>query len=475
MAQSTPEKPNIIYILADDMGYGDIKKLNKNSQVKTPNLDKLAAKGAIFTNAHSGSAVCTPTRYGVLTGRYAFRTSLKKGVLNGFSPALIEPSRFTVADLAKQAGYQTAIIGKWHLGLDWTPLDPSKRAIAPSKETPDISNVNFEVPLTVGPNQVGFDYSYIIPASLDMPPYTYLENGKPTSLPLVPFQGKNNPRGVFWRSGPAAKDFVIEETLDVFIGRAKDYLAKASTGDQPFFLYLPLTSPHTPWLPSNKFKNKSGAGTYGDFVMHTDDAVGKIMKTLDSLGIAKNTLVIFTSDNGADWKPGDATAFPLHQANYIFRGEKSDIWEGGHHVPFLLRWPAVVKPNQKIAQLTCLTDLMATIADFTKQNLPEGAGPDSYSLYPMISGKNNQNRPDIIHHSIDGMFAIRKGKWKFIDGKGSGGWSIKTGKPEDPEGQLYQMDIDEKETTNLYTKYPEVVKELKALLEKHKQQGYSNR
>lgn len=471
------KNPNIIYILADDMGYGDIKKLNANAQVSTPNIDRLANEGVIFTNAHSGSAVCTPTRYGILTGRYAFRTSLKKGVLNGFSPALIEPSRFTVASLAKQAGYKTAIIGKWHLGLDWAKLDSTKRAIVQSEEAsnPNTSNINFNVPLAIGPNQVGFDYSYIIPASLDMPPYTYLENGKSTNLPLVPFKGSNAPRGVFWRAGVAAKDFVIEKTLDVFIDKAKDYLVKANADQKPFFLYLPLTSPHTPWLPAEPFKNKSGAGIYGDFVMHTDNAVGKILKTLDSLGIAENTIVVFTSDNGADWKPADATAYPLHQANYIFKGEKSDIWEGGHHVPFIVRWPATVKANRTISQVTCLTDLMATMAGITNQKLPADAGPDSFSLLPVLNGSDQPVRESIIHHSIDGMFAIRKGKWKFIDGKGSGGWSMKTGKAEDPDGQLYDMENDEKETTNLYTKYPIVVKELKVLLEKQKEQGYSNK
>lgn len=477
LAQGNQQKPNVIYILADDMGYGDIKKLNADAQVSTPNLDRLINEGAVFTNAHSGSAVCTPTRYGILTGRYAFRSSLKKGVLNGYSPALIEESRYTVASLAKAAGYQTAIIGKWHLGFDWTPLDATKKAITPGEDQykPDLSNVNYQVPLKTGPNQNGFDYSYIIPASLDMPPYTYLENGKSTSLPLVPFKGQNSPRGVFWRAGPASQDFVIEKTLDVFIAKAQDYVVKASAKKEPFFLYLPLTSPHTPWLPSDKFKNTSKAGIYGDFVQHTDDAVGRILKTLDSLGIAKNTLIIFTSDNGADWKPGDEKQYPLHHANYIFRGEKSDIWEGGHHVPLIVRWPAAVKANRTIPQITCLTDLMATFAGITNQKLPAGAGPDSFSLQPALMGDNKPARESIIHHSIDGMFAIRKGKWKFIDGKGSGGWSMKTGKPEDPDGQLYDMEKDERETTNLYAKYPEIVKELKSLLEKQKEQGYSNR
>lgn len=474
-SQENLNKPNVIYILADDLGYGDVKRLNASAQVNTPNIDRLVNEGAAFTNAHSGSAVCTPTRYGILTGRYAFRSTLKKGVLNGYSPALIEENRYTIAHLAKAAGYQTAIIGKWHLGLNWSAINASKKAITPGTDQykPDLTNVNFNLPVKTGPNQNGFDYSYIIPASLDMPPYAYLENGKPTHLPLVPFKGSSAPRGVSWREGIAAENFEIEKTLDVFIAKAKDYVMSASKKKEPFFLYLPLTSPHTPWLPSKQFKSTSKAGTYGDFVQHTDDAVGRILKTLDSLGIAKNTLVVFTSDNGADWKPSDELAYPLHHANYIFKGEKSDIWEGGHHVPFIMRWPSVVKSNSTISQITCLTDFMSTFAAITKQKLPADAGPDSFNLLPALMGSNKMPRESIIHHSIDGMFAIRKGKWKFIDGKGSGGWSMKVGKPEDPEGQLYDMENDERETKNLYDKYPMVVKELKVLLEKQKQQGFS--
>lgn len=474
-AQNSLQRPNIVYILADDLGYGDIKKLNADAQLKTPNIDRLIKEGAVFTDAHSGSAVCTPTRYGILTGRYAFRSSLKKGVLNGFSPALIEDSRYTVADLAKAAGYQTAIIGKWHLGLDWNSIDAAQNAVQPGPDNnnPNTTNVNFNTPVKNGPNQIGFDYSYIIPASLDMPPYTYLENGKSNDLPLLPFKGSAAPRGVFWRTGPASKSFVIEKTLDVFIGKAQEYMVKSSAAKKPFFLYLPLSSPHTPWLPVDKFKNSSKAGIYGDFVEHTDDAVGRILKTLDSLGIAKNTIVIFTSDNGADWKPGDEEKYPLHHANFIFRGEKSDIWEGGHHIPLVVRWPAAVKASQSIKQLVCLTDLMATMASITNQKLPAEAGPDSYSFKSLLAGVDKPIRPSIIHHSIDGMFAIRQGKWKFIDGKGSGGWSMKVGKPEDPDGQLYDMEKDLRETNNLYVQHPEIVKKLKALLEKQKVQGFS--
>ena len=256
--QASKKLPNIVIILADDLGYGDLQKFNSESQIPTPNLTRLANNGMIFTNAHSGSSVCTPTRYGILTGRYAFRSSLKKNVLGGYSPALIEDSRFTIADLAKGAGYQTAIIGKWHLGLDWKPIHPAKHAIQnKGGNQTDLSNVDFKSPVLNGPNNLGFDYSYILPASLDMSPYTYLENGKSTDYPLVPVEDHNESRGVFWRGGFGSKSFKIENTLDNFTDKATGYLIQASKkSGQPFFLYLTLTAPHTPWLPAGKFKRQ---------------------------------------------------------------------------------------------------------------------------------------------------------------------------------------------------------------------------
>lgn len=476
LAQSKLPAPNVVYILADDLGYGDLSCLNPKSQVKTPQLDRLAAGGIVFTDAHSGSAVCTPTRYGILTGRYAFRSRLKKGVLGGYSPMLIEPDRFTVGDLLKRAGYRTGVVGKWHLGLDWAKTDPSQATNpADYDDWNSIKNLSIEKGTTGGPNDLGFDYSFVIPASLDIAPYIYLRDGKPLDPHITDITGNKTPRGVFWRDGKGSASFEISKTLDVFTREANDFIVKANQSKtQPFFLYLPLSSPHTPWVPSANHKGKSGAGLYGDFVQHTDAVVGSVMRTLDSLGIADNTLVIFTSDNGADWKPGDKEAFPAHQANYIFRGEKSDIWEGGHHVPFILRWPAVVKKGSQTAQTICLTDLMATLASITGQQLDSHAGQDSFSFASVLRGNTDKKpvRPSIIHHSIEGMFAIRKGKWKFIDGKGSGGWSSK-GEANDPEGQLYDMDADPTESTNLFVQQPMVVKELKSLLEKQKGQGYS--
>ncbi|MBO9612642.1 MAG: sulfatase-like hydrolase/transferase [Dyadobacter sp.] len=477
LAEGTARQPNVIYILADDLGSGDLSCLNSNSQISTPNLDKLASNGLVFTDAHSGSAVCTPTRYGILTGRYAFRSRLKKGVLGGYSPMLIENDRFTVADLMKKAGYRTGVVGKWHLGLDWVKTDASKTIDHAEYDADWTRNENLalEKGVTAGPNDLGFDHSFIIPASLDIAPYVYLQNGKPLDPRMTDIAGNKTPRGVFWRDGKGSQSFDVRQTLDIFGQEAKKFISESARNQsRPFFLYLPLSSPHTPWLPSEAHQGSSKAGIYGDFVHHTDAVVGTVMHLLDSLGIANNTLVIFTSDNGADWKPGDQETYPAHRANYIYRGEKSDIWEGGHRVPFILRWPAVVKKGGKSAQTICLTDLMATLASITGQKLGRNAGQDSFSFAHLLrsAGDRAPVRPSVIHHSIDGMFAIRRGQWKFIDGKGSGGWSSK-GEASDPEGQLYNIENDPSETTNLFEKQPEIAKELKALLEKQKAQGYT--
>lgn len=470
--------PNVLVILADDLGYGDLQCYNANSQIKTPNLDQLSREGIRFTDAHTGSAVCSPTRYGLLTGRYAFRSPLKQGVLGGYSPALIEHDRFTVADLMQRAGYQTGVVGKWHLGLDW-PKIPGAQPEPPHQphQWPKGDNLNISADLTQGPNELGFEYSYIIPSSLDIPPYLYLENGKPSSRDIVEIQGNDEPRGVFWRTGKGSTDFKLKESLDHLVGKAQEFLIGHSKKTAPFFLYLPLTSPHTPWLPSENFQGKSGAGTYGDFVAHTDAVVGRVLNTIDSLGLKENTLVIFTSDNGADWKPGDQQRYPAHKANGILRGQKSDIWEGGHRVPFLVRWPKEVKVPRVANQTICLNDLMGTLATLTRQKLPADAGQDSFDFSPILLAKNYTKpiRSSLIHHSIDGMFSLRQGKWKYVAGKGSGGWSNDESTTKDLPAQLYDMEADPSETRNVIGENPAIAQRLKTLLEEQKMAGYTRK
>ena len=473
-AKSDP--PNILVILADDLGYGDLQCYNPESQIKTPNLDQLSRDGIRFTDAHSASAVCSPTRYGLVTGRYAFRSPLKQGVLGGYSPALIEADRFTIADLLKQAGYHTGVIGKWHLGLNW-PKIPSATPEPPHEphQWPKGDNLDITANLTSGPADLGFDYSFLVPSSLDIPPYLYLENGQPSSREIVEIAGNNNPRGVFWRTGKGSADFKLPQTLDHLAAKAQEFIKKSSQTDQPFFLYLPLTSPHTPWLPSGEFTGQSGAGTYGDFVAHTDDVVGRVLRTLDSLGLKENTLVIFTSDNGADWKPGDKAAFPRHRANGILRGQKSDIWEGGHRVPFMVRWPRHTAQNIVAGQTVCLNDLAATFATITHQKLPANAAQDSFDFSPVLyhSGYTKSVRPSLIHHSISGMFSIRRGQWKYVEGSGSGGWSKDESVTKEWPAQLYNLANDPAETRNLLEAEPKIAAELKELLVRQRSVGFT--
>lgn len=342
------KKPNIIYILADDMGYGDISALNPTCGIKTPNMDKIANEGVIFTDAHTNSAVCTPTRYGILTGRYCWRTRLKSGVLTGFDPHLIEKDRETVASMLKKHGYNTACVGKWHLGLDFEKKDESKPLITGDKWSKMYTdNVNWNGHIGGGPSERGFDYSYIIPSSLDIAPYCYINNGKLTK-PMTDTIGFHMPeRGVFWRYGDLQQDFDHHTTLQELTDKSVDYINKVAKNKSPFFLYFPLTAPHTPWLPTDASKGKSEAGVYGDFVVDVDVTVGRILNALKKHGIDDNTIVIVTSDNGSHWTPSDKKKF-THRANHIYSGMKSDVLEGGHRVPFIVRWPEGIKKAQNV-------------------------------------------------------------------------------------------------------------------------------
>ena len=433
-APETPEadrSPNIVFLMADDMGYGDLGSFNEGSRIPTPHMDALAAQGMRFTDAHSGSAVCTPTRYGVLTGRYAWRSRLKRGVLSGYSRSLIEPGRMTVASLLGEHGYHTAVIGKWHLGLDWTTVsepadwsegDTSKAFQGASDfAKPDGLEIDFTKPVSHGPATVGFDYSYIIPASLDMAPYVYLENNVCEKPATVHEPGRfDGP--VFWRPGEAAEGFDFFDVLPNLTRHAVDYIEKrAETPETPFFLYFPLPAPHWPWVPTEEFVGRSDAGKYGDFVTQVDAQVGLLMDALERTGQANDTLFILTSDNGAEWDPSHIEEFD-HYANHPSqRGKKRDAWEGGHRMPFIARWPAEVEPGSISDQTICLTDLMSTAAEITGSALPADAGEDSVSFLPALLGEDTAPlREATVHHSVDGTFAIRQGPWKFIDGPGPG-------------------------------------------------------
>lgn len=464
--------PNIVYILADDMGYGDLSSLNPESGIQTPHMDKIVKEGVHFTDAHSNSSVCTPTRYGIITGRYAWRSSLKKGVLNGYKPPLIEESRPTVASYLKSKGYKTACIGKWHIGLGMQLKDGDKSVIAKN----GVSNVDFSKRIK-DPSDLGFDYSYIIPASLDIPPYVYIENGKTVELPTEYTNPERKGRGIYWRPGEKAPSFVFDKVLDNFTKKSVSFIKDQIDTDSPFFLYFPLTAPHTPWLPVGEAVGKSKAGVYGDFVTMVDDAVGAVVAALEKTGKLDNTLIIVTSDNGSSWNEGDKKKF-AHRANYIYKGQKADIYDGGHRVPYIAQWPGVIPAGLQSNQLMCTTDLFATLSGILNQPKIEEGAEDSYNLWPAYtSNLKTPIREAVVHHSFHGMFAIRKGKWKYTPELGSGGFtkplSIEP-KPNETPGTLYDMINDPEEKNNLYKEHPEIVEELEQLLKTYKSQGYSN-
>ena len=466
---SAAPKPNIVYILADDLGYGDVRLLNPQGKIPTPHMDRLGAGGMILTDAHSTSSVCSPSRYSILTGRYNWRSSLKWGVLNGYSPRLIENGRMTVADFLKENGYNTACIGKWHVGMNW-PQNDGKAPGASSN--PDKAAYDQTIP--GGPTSVGFDRFFGISASLDMLPFVYLDQDRVVEPPSVIKE--------WLTKGPSAAGFDGTDVLPTLTARAVEYIqqqAPAAKQGKPFFLYLPLTSPHTPILPTTEWQGKSGLNQYADFVMQTDAAVGAVLDALDKCGIADNTLVIMTSDNGCSGSAG----FPLllekgHNPNYQFRGSKSDILEGGHRVPMLIRWPARVKPGTTSDQIISQSDFFATCADILGKKLGDETAEDSVSMLPALLGQAERPlREAIVHSAIFGAFAIRQGPWKLILAADSGGWSDpKPGSAEAaelPPVQLYNLSIDIGEKNNVEAEHPEIVARLRSLLEKYISEGRS--
>ena len=445
-AAQVRQRPNIVYVLCDDLGYGDVHAFNPDrGKIATPNLDRLAAAGMSFTDAHSASAVCTPSRYALLTGRYAWRSRLQKGVLGGFDRPLLDADRPTVAAFLKDHGYATACFGKWHLGLS-----PAGR--------------NVDAPFTDGPLRHGFDHFFGIAASLDMAPFAWIEDDRYVEAPSV--------KKTFVREGIAAPGFEAIDVMPTLTNKAVEYVrSHGKPGQPPYFLYLAYASPHAPILPTAEWRGKSGLGDYGDFVMQNDAAVGQVLKAIDDAGQTDNTLVIFASDNGFAPVAGPRELEAAgHYPSAVFRGYKADIWDGGHRVPFIARWPGVVRPGSTAGQLVSLTDLFATVADVLGQPVPAGAAPDSFSLLPALRGSDVAVRPFDVEHSVDGYFALRQGDWKLELCAGSGGWGNPREKPARaknlPAVQLYNLSDDAGEGNNVAADNPEVVDRLTALLEK---------
>ncbi len=462
--------PNIIFILADDLGYGDLQCTG--GKAPTPHCDRLAREGVRFTDAHTSSAVCTPTRYGILTGRYNWRSRLKKSVFGGYSKPLIPRERTTIANFLADRGYYTAAIGKWHLGIGWQDL-PEGETRTPVKSfiKPDFKGrenwkkagwqIDYAKP-AVTPIHNGFDYFFGIPASLDMHPYVYLENDRVVELPTV-----LNAFAQPYRPGPAGATFAADRCLRDFAEKSRKVISEQAADDsKPFFLYLALTSPHTPIVPSESWKQKSELGSYGDFLMETDWVVGEVLAELDKQGITDNTMVIFTSDNGCSpMAKIEELTEKGHKPNADWRGHKADIFEGGHRVPFLVRWPGKATAGSVSDATICTTDFFATAADVIGElgSLTDEMAEDSHSFLRNLTGEGSTFRTTTIHHSINGSFAIRKGKWKLILCPGSGGWSSpRPGKASKdlPLVQLYDLVNDPVESNNLVTQRPKIVESL---------------
>ncbi|MFC5051869.1 arylsulfatase [Rubritalea spongiae] len=480
-AQAASEKaPNIVYILADDLGYGDVQCLNpERGKIPTPHMDKVAAEGMTFTDAHTSSSVCTPTRYSIMTGRYNWRSKLQRSVLDGYGEPLIPTDRLTVPSFLRENGYTTAMIGKWHIGLDIATTDGKKarpksglrqKRGKGSFSPAELSNIDWKGEIKGGPVDLGFDTWYGISASLDFPPYVWIRNRN--------WVGEGTHAKAFHRDGPASEDFEAIDVLDKLAAESVKFISEYDS-DKPFFTYIPLPSPHTPIVPSKKWQGKSGLGDYGDFVMQTDDFVGQIVKALDDKGISENTLLIVTSDNGtskrADFKHLESQG---HFASAQFRGSKADIWEGGHRVPFLVKWPKVIPAGSKSDILTCQIDLLGTCAELLGKELPTNAGEDSESILPVLKGEKPEfTREGIIHHSVSGHFAYRQGQHKLILAYGSGGWTAPnepTAKKQGaPKAQLYDLSADPGEQNNLYESKPELAEKLLSQLTEYVGSGSS--
>ena len=484
LTKADTTRPNIVIILADDMGWGDPQCYQPESKIPTPNLDRLAAGGIRFTDAHTPSSVCTPTRYSLLTGRYCWRTSLKAGVLDGFDGPLLGKNEITLASLLRGIGYETACVGKWHLGMQWHDLSGNPLGPREVRGFRSGENVDYTRDLNGGPLDAGFDQYFGISASLDMSPYAYLRGRRVESLPTERHESVEDTIFLNGVTGVKSPGFDVHDVLPRFGDEAVRVIREKS--DAPLFLYLPLNSPHLPVAPSADSKGKSAAGDYGDFAWETDSIVGRVMDALEETGIAENTFVLFTSDNGGLWHwwdfpadddggspptspRGDYVRQFGHQSNAGWRGTKADIFEGGHRVPFIVRWPAKVKAGQVSGALVELTDIFATINGITDAGEDHGtSGMDSISFLPVLTGESVHARAFSVHHSHSGMFALRKGDWKMVEGRGSGGFTRpRDGKSFDDDlaGQLYNLATDPKEQHNQWTADPALVANMKSMLD----------
>jgi arylsulfatase A len=485
------DMPNILFILADDLGYGDVGCYNPESKVPTPHLDRMASQGMLFTDAHSPSTVCTPTRYSILTGRMAFRTGMR-GVFTGAGgPCMIEEGRLTLGGMLQGRGYETALFGKWHVGM--TFFDKDGKPIN-KNGLEAVRRIDYSRAMPDAPIHRGFDhffgsvccpttdwlYAFIDGDRIPVPPTGIIDRGP---LPKHAYSRDNRP-------GMIAPGYSMEEIDLQFLDKSLAFLDEHARKKEkkPFFLFHSTQAVHLPSFPADAFKGKTKAGPHGDFIFQLDHVVGELLKALDKHKFADNTLVIFTSDNG----PEVPTILAMrrdhkHDGARPWRGVKRDQWEGGHRVPFIARWPGRIKANSRSDQVLCLTDMMATFAALTGAKIPAKDAEDSVNMLPALLGedKGKPIRQYTLHQTISLALAIRRGPWKYLDHKGSGGnnygrpgtWGMKQyalpEKAPDAPGQLYNLESDPGETNNLYFKNPEIVRELKGKLEEFKKSGRS--
>ncbi len=469
-------RPNVIVIFADDMGSGDLSILNKNAKFKTPNIDALAKSGVSFTDAHTVSSVSTPSRYGILTGEYSWRSSLKAGVLRGHSPALIPADKPTIATMMRRNGYTTACVGKWHLGWEWATNDGK-----PANRT--LSNVMYDTPIQNGPTTLGFDYFYGLPASLDMPPYVTIEGDLVENLPdaeysVTTFNQCDNDlvENPFLRAGSYVDGEGPETFLSKFTGRVKELISKYNREKSPFFIYFALTAPHAPLAPSKEFEGSSGIGKYGDLMLEVDHTVGEVVDHLKREGLLENTVIILSSDNGAERYAYYRLGESGHNSSGEYKGVKRDLWEGGHRVPFIISWKGHMPKRKVVSETICVSDVYATISDIVGDTRGELEARDSYSLLPLITKNSVYEREYTIHHSSSGRFAIRKDGWVLIEnGLGDDNRMLSKIDYYDlqgynisgilPDGELFNLDTDPCQRVSVYDENPQKVAELTAILD----------
>lgn len=487
-SETQPSKPNVLILYADDLGYGDLGCYNPDSKIPTPHLDKLAAEGIRFTDGHSSSGICTPSRYALLTGRHHWRDF--HGIVGVFEGSVFKPEQLTLPEMLKEKGYTTAVIGKWHLGWDWSSIlkpdaepnpygNPERRRFTYGPE-----DMNWDQPVADGPLAHGFDY-YFGDTVINFPPYAWIENDRVTQAPDTMMDTRTFPaiKEGTWecRPGPMVTGWNPYENIPTTTAKGVEKIREFAEAGEPFFLYFAFPSPHAPIIPNDEFDGSSEAGPYGDFVVETDAACGKLLQALEDAGVAENTIVLFSADNGPekyayprDEKYGHWSAEPL-------RGLKRDIYEGGHRVPFIVKWPGVAQPGTVNETLISQIDIMATLAAVVGYDLPNDQAEDAYNTLPVLQGATRGTRVTHIHNTFNKAFAIRHQNWVLIDAengyhsKGFKEWEEQHNYPADDSSpvELYDLSRDLNQHHNLATEYPEIVASLQKRLNTIREQGYS--